>query len=39
MSLNGYLICTFNGIINWFNISGLLDVYKDHKVVNSPVVL
>ena len=26
---NGYLICTFTSIINWFNISNLLDVYKN----------
>ena len=36
---NGYLICTFTSIINWFNISDLLDVEKDPKVVNSPVLV
>ena len=39
MSWNGYLICTFTNIINWFNISDLLDVEKDPKVVNSPVLV
>ena len=33
------LICTFTSIINWFNISDLLDVEKDPKVVNSPVLV
>ena len=28
VSWNGYLICTFTSIIHWFNISGLLVVYK-----------
>ena len=28
VSWNGYLVCTFTSIINWFNISDLLDVYK-----------
>ena len=28
VSGNGYLICTFISIINWFNLSDLLDVYK-----------
>ena len=39
MSCNGYLICTFTSIFNWFNISDLLDVYKDPMVVNSPVLV
>ena len=28
LSWNGHLICTFSSIINWFNISDLLDLYK-----------
>ena len=39
VSWNGYLICKFTSIINWFNISDLLDVEKDPKVVNSPVLV
>ena len=39
VSRNGNLICTFTSVFNWFNISDLLDVEKDPKVVNSPVLV